>query len=285
MATAHIHMKGHPLRLLDHYQVPGKKAAEFAALISRQSIASLEKMAGVSKKRVKDMGVAALTMEILFEKIRPKQLIFSGTGLREGLLFDQLTPAVQRQDALIASSAKVALKISRFDDLKAFKILSAWIAPLFSNQNEEFSRLLEASCLLSDASWFEHEDYQAEHAFQRLLVMPFYGIDHAGRAFLALSQYVRYKGRHEFDHVTKPAQKLLDDQMIDQAVVAGLAQHIGYLLTGGALSLLRQTELKMTPKQLILELKDKSGMLNADVVREALEELAKKLAREPVIRD
>ncbi|MBI3440852.1 MAG: Ppx/GppA family phosphatase [Proteobacteria bacterium] len=290
MAMAHIYMTKHPLKLLDHYQIDGRKASEFAALISRQSMASLEKIVGLSKKRVKDMGVAALAMECLFEKIRPRQLIFSGTGLREGLLFDQLKPATQRQDALIASCTKIALKISRFDDLRGFKDLFTWTQPLFEKKDAGFKRLLEASCLLSDTSWFESEDYQADHAFERILVMPFYGIDHADRAFLAVSQFVRYRGylrrgsrAQEPTEVTRPAQKLLDGDWVDLAMIAGLAQRIGYLLTGGALGLLQHTELRATPKQLYLKLNDKASALNAEVIREALQALAKLMGKEAVV--
>jgi exopolyphosphatase/guanosine-5'-triphosphate,3'-diphosphate pyrophosphatase len=147
---------------------------------------------------------------------------------------------------------------------------------------------MEASCLLSDTGWFEHEEYQASHAFERILVMPFYGIDHPGRAFLAITQYVRYKGyvRRDGHHeeVIKPALKLLADRTIDQAAIIGLAQRMGYLLTGGALALLRQTELELTPKQLILKLNENSDALNADVIHEAMKALADKMGREAVIK-
>ena len=287
MATAHMHMSQYPFRLLDHYQVDGKKAVEFAAKLARETPAALEKTVGLSKKRLRDVSVAALAMESLFEKITPRRLIFSGTGLREGLVYDQLSPVIKHHDALISGCAKIALKISRFDDLKAFKILTNWMKPLFAGQDENFMRLMEASCLLSDTGWFEHEEYQASHAFERILVMPFYGIDHPGRAFLAMTQYVRYKGyvRRENYHedVIRPALKLLADRTIDLAAQIGLAQRMGYLLTGGALTLLRQTELELTPKQIILKLNDNADMLNADVIRDAMQALAEKMGREAII--
>lgn len=269
MAKAQMLLVKHPLLVLDHYAIDSKKAMEFAGLISRQSPASLERAVGFSKKRVKDMNVAALVMERLFDKIAPSRLVFSGTGLREGMLYDQMPPAVKRQDALITSCAKIALRISRFDNLRDFNVLARWVEPLFAGQDANFLRLLEASCLLSDSSWFEHEDYQAEHAFQRLLVLPYYGIDHWGRSFLALSQYVRYNGP-ELGELTKGAQKILGEDGVKLAVVAGLAQKMGYLLTGGALGLLKHSELKVTAKNISLTLKDN---LDAEVIGDALEEL------------
>jgi exopolyphosphatase/guanosine-5'-triphosphate,3'-diphosphate pyrophosphatase len=245
MGKAHMQMTQYPLPLLDHYKLEGKKATAFAGLMVQKSPTALEKSSGMSKGRVRDMGVAALAMEVLFKKIRPSHLVFSGTGLREGVLFDQLAPAVRQQDALIASCEKIAGGAGHF--------LNDWIKPLFAGQDAEFLRWLQASCLLSDIARFEHEDHQAEQAFRRILVMNLYGIDHPGRAFLALSQYVRYKGKLQPD-ITGSVGKLLDRKTLNLAVTAGLAQRLGYGLTGGELELLQQTQLRLTSKQLRKEI-------------------------------
>lgn len=281
MARAHMRLVDHPVLMLDHYTVPGKKASEFADLLSKQSEDSLKDTLGLMEKRVHDIAVASLAMRRVFEILQPARLIFSGTGLREGMLYDQLAPAVQQEDALIASCEKVALQVSRFNDHGGFEALEKWMAPLFAGLDARTLRLLKASCLLSDIGWFEHEDYQASHAFERILVMPFYGIDHAGRAFLALTQYVRYGGEEEDTH--EITGKLFDDDMAAIAVVAGLAQSTGYLLTGGALSLLKESELIVGEKTLTLKLHAKSHMLNAEVVGKAFNKLCKATGLEAVI--
>lgn len=263
MAKAHIYQSGHPLKLLDHYQIEGKKAAAFAGAISRQDQSSLKKTTGLPDKRLKDMAVAALAMERVFRILRPRQLVFSGTGLREGVLFGRLKPSVQKQDALLASCAK-------FSTDQGAGVLASWIKPLFTGQGAESLRLLQASCLLSDLGRFDHEDYQAEQAFRRTLVLPLYGIDHAGRAFLALSQYVRYRGDGDISRVAEVTEKLLDKKMTKLAVIAGLAQHLAYLLTGGALETLKNVQLKVVPKHLIL----KTDALNAGAVGDVLAELS-----------
>lgn len=278
MARAHMRMEKHPMLMLDHYTIDGKRASAFADLISRQSEAALKKTMGIMEKRVHDMGVAALAMRRLFEVLQPARLIFSGTGLREGLLVDQLAPDLQQQDALIASCEKIALQGSRFSDHDGFAALERWLAPLFTNADARTKRLLKASCLLSDIGWFEHEDYQARHAFERILVMPFYGIDHAGRAFLALTQYVRYGG--DARDVRDVTSKLLDEKQVTAATVAGLAQSTGYLLTGGALGLLKDADFIVTPKLITLKLRAKSHMLNAEVVGKALAALADTMGRD-----
>lgn len=291
LGRAHMMMSKHPLVVLDHYAVTAKKAHEFAGLISRQSRASLEKTPGLSKKRVEDMSVAALAMERLFDKISPSRLIFSGTGLREGLLYTQLKTAQQKQDPLVASALKVARRISRFDDIGGFKRLMLWMAPLFEDEDPQIARYLEASCLLSDTGWFEHEDYQAEHAFERILVMPFYGIDHRGRVFLALAQYVRYQGdffvaasEKTPDHIARIVRKTLDEKDRHLATRMGLLLRMGYLLTGGALSLLKDASFKLTPKKLVLSLRKDADMLNAHVIDESLTEVARMMGRGAVVQ-
>lgn len=281
MARAHIRMTGHPLRVLDHYTVAGTAARDYAALLSRQSLASLEKTEGLSKKRVRDMGAAALAMEELFAEITPARLVFSGTGLREGLLYDRLPPAVQRQDALLASCRKVAHRISRFDDLSGFQALVRWMVPLFPGADAALARLLEAACLLSDTGWFEHEDYQAKHAFERMLVLPLYGIDHAGRAFLALTQYVRYGGSGG-DETVHVARRVLPDEVFHAAVVAGHAQRLAYLLTGGALTLLSGSAFDVSPGEISLAFtRGGSDALNAEIIGEELQSLAAVMGKKP----
>ena len=112
---------------------------------------------------------------------------------------------------------------------------------------------------------------------ERVLVMPFYGIDHAGRAFLALSQYVRYGG--EAGDTADIVAKLIGKEQIAAATTLGLAQSTGYLLTGGALGLLKDSTLSVTPKTVKLSLRAKSHMLNAEVVGKALQQLAKAMGR------
>ncbi len=273
MAKAHMRLSDHPLLVLDHYSIPGNKALDYASLLTRQSLSSLEKTAGLSKKRLRDMGVAALTLQALLERTHAARLVFSGTGLREGLLYERMPPSLQKQDALIVSCRKIAHKISRFDDISAFGVLALWMEPLFPDAQAPFLRLLEAACLLSDTGWFEHEDYQAAHAFERILVLPFYGLDHAGRAFLALTQYVRYGGRSG-DSAVQAARRILSDELFHHAVVVGHAQKLAYLLTGGALSLLARSKLSVRDQNICLELGVRSGALNAEIIADALQDIA-----------
>lgn len=263
MAKTHMNFSGHPLKVLDHYAIDAKKAAEYAGLLSHQSKRSLERTAGISKKRVEDMAVAALVMQRLFLRLQPARVIFSATGLREGLIYDALSPRLQRQDALIAGCRKMAPGLGRFDDPGTYDLLFKWLQPLFTEASPSFWRLLESACLLSDTEWLTQEDHRAEQAFQRILIAPFYGIDHAGRGFIAQTEYVRYAGGLPEGATADPA-----------AVIAGLGLRAAYCLTGGALELLKYATLDVTPKRLSLHLKGPGRALDAEIVHAAMADLA-----------
>jgi exopolyphosphatase/guanosine-5'-triphosphate,3'-diphosphate pyrophosphatase len=248
MAKAHIHMIKYPIRTLDHYCINGENALDFIKLIIKQNPTSIEKTVGLPRKRVHDIRVAAIAMLELFKRIKPSSLVFSGTGLREGLLFEQMSDEVRSHDFMVESCKKLVADHCRSDDENSLNYLYQWMEPLFKKDAQTL-RLLRASCYLSDISFFDHEEYQAEHAFNRILVMPFYDITHRERAFLALTQHVRYKGflkrNYKGKNRAEPLARLLHNFLtkdeIDLAFAMGMLMHIAYLLTGGELSLLQSS--------------------------------------------
>jgi exopolyphosphatase/pppGpp-phosphohydrolase len=51
-------------------------------------------------------------------------------------------------------------------------------------------RLQDAACLLSDIGWRAHPDYRGEQSLNVIAHAAFSGVDHAGRAFLALTVFI-----------------------------------------------------------------------------------------------
>lgn len=277
IGKAHLGVTKHPLPVLDHYAVEGGQAAAFAEMISKQSMAQLKKKFGMVEKRLHDMGVAALAMYRVFRVLKPARLVFSGTGLREGLMYDRLSPARKKQDALLEGSGKIALHAGRFSDLKPYAALEKFIVPLFSKEGRDVQRLAAAACRLSDICWFEHEDVQASYALSRALTAPLYGVSHSGRAFLGIALALRYGEDAKAASLTALHGVL--DGLDTPAVTAGRALHLAHLLTGGDLLLLSKASLKATPKTLTLHLAGQARALRAENVDKALAALAEGMGR------
>jgi exopolyphosphatase/guanosine-5'-triphosphate,3'-diphosphate pyrophosphatase len=218
--------------------------------------------------------------------LKPKEALFTATGLREGTLYDQLSPHIKKQDPLLSGCQKIAIQTSRFGTERTLLSLAKWAEPIFIKNLDGQMRILKAACLLSDFGWFEHEDHRAMHAYYRILRMPLYGMDHGTRAKLALSAYVRYRGyirENRNDGITAAAQSVLTKKQVNQAVTLGLLMRLAYVLTAGSLDLLKYTELKITDKVLRLVLTDKATHLKGEIIQDSLDLLAKRLGRRAII--
>jgi exopolyphosphatase/guanosine-5'-triphosphate,3'-diphosphate pyrophosphatase len=191
-------------------------------------------------------------------------------GLREGCLFDVMPAAVQRQDPLIVAADEAAALNPRF--VVDGRALHAWLQPLFRKSEHELARLRLAACLMSDIAWNEHPDYRAEIAFLRLLRMPVVGVDHPGRAFIALAVHTRYAGTAE-GGPTAPAWQLLDEDRIREAWRLGLALRLAFALSGGAPGVLKRVRLKRDGDQLRLKVPRSLATMIGEAVERRFEDL------------
>lgn len=275
-AIARLHMEHthYPLHIIHQYTIGGREAETFFDIIGRQSRKSLERVTTITRKRLELVSSAALILRKLVAIAAPQRVIFSAFGLREGYAYG-LTPAWEREpDPLIAACAAIARRESRFR-LDGDR-LQEWTAPLFPNQSEETWRVHRAACWLSDIAWFEHPDYRAEQAFTRSLRMPFGGISHADRVFVAAVLHARYGGPAD-DVVKEPTRQLLDDRAAGKARVLGLALRLAYTLCGGTIDLLSETWLGLEAGSLVLEIPPVGSLFLGETVQRRFDALARAL--------
>jgi exopolyphosphatase/guanosine-5'-triphosphate,3'-diphosphate pyrophosphatase len=271
LAKVHMAKRDHPIHVIQHYAVPGEDLAELADLIARQS--SLERMPGVSKRRLEALPWASTVLVALYDLLAPETVVFSAGGLREGHLFDLLPAEDQSADPLIAACRDSAERIDRFGFGDVGR-MAGWIDPLFAGEPPGFDRLRLAAALLSDIGWAEHPDYRAEHAFLRVLRLHAGGLDHVERAQLAIATYVRYGGSPG-GGPTGPALTLLSEEERAWTHRLGQALRLAHTLTGGAPEVLARTTLEVGDDGLWLRLPPGAETLGGDVVRRRLDAVAK----------
>ncbi len=158
----------------------------------------------------------------------------------------------------------------------------AWTSPLFPSETPAERRLRESACLIADVGWSEHPDYRSEHAFHKALRLPAVGIDHAGRAFLALVLAARYGGAVR-SKALKAAGRLLGNGAAERAEVLGLALRLAIDLSGGASGVLSQSRLELDDKRVSLVLSSGAQIYAGDVVGRRLEPLAAALERKAAV--
>jgi exopolyphosphatase/guanosine-5'-triphosphate,3'-diphosphate pyrophosphatase len=248
-ARLHMEQAGYPLHIIHHYDIPSDEARAVARLIAVQSAKSLEKMPGVSRRRVDTLPLACLALDRLLAALKPRNVIFSAFGLREGFYYSRLSEAERARHPLIAFAEEQGAGWRRFD-LSPQEIFD-WLTPVFAGESDAERILRIAACHLSDISWNDHPDYRAEQAYVRVLHLPAPGMSHRDRAILAMTMAYRYKSDSK-SGMLDTALRLADGKGRSFARRLGACLRLAYNLSGGAPGLLPQVELRRTERELRL---------------------------------
>ena len=182
---------------------------------------------------------------------------------------------------MISQCRAFAVRASRFGDTG--DELADWMAPLFDEESPEDGRLRLAACLLSDVAWRAHPSYRAARAFEEVFQAPVVGIDHAGRAFVALAIHARYNGTGDAP-VTEPARTLVEQAVVEQAKLVGVSLRLGLTLSGGAPGVLARTRLERSAGEVTLHLRREDSHLNSELVERRLASVARCLDLAPRCR-
>jgi exopolyphosphatase/guanosine-5'-triphosphate,3'-diphosphate pyrophosphatase len=272
-ALARIHMEqtGYPLAIVHHYTLDREEARDLAGVIGSANRRALERMPGISRRRVDDMPFAAVVLRRLLRATGARRVVFSANGLREGWFMELVSETVRAEPPLLAAGQEMAARYGRSPSLPP--ALLDWTAPLFSDETPEALRLREAACWLSDIGSHDHPEYRAQQAFFRVLRAPGVALDHHARAFLALTLALRYEAEPDMGFLDT-ARMLLDFASLRRAEILGTGLRLAYTLSGGTAELLAGTRLLRGQGRLTLILQEGSGVFAGDSVTRRLDRLA-----------
>lgn len=277
VARMFIEQTNYPLHVIDNYVLEAREARRLSDVIARLSPATLAKVTTIPSRRAETLPYAALVLSALIEIADPARVVFSGFGMREGKLLTSLPPAMRRQDPLLSGAAMLAERGGRF--FIGADEIDRWLDPLFPSDRKPESRLRRAAALLSDLGWTEHPDYRGEHAFHRVLRLPFAGLTHAERVYLAIAVFVRYNGSID-SSVVRPVIGLLEKDAREKASALGLALRLAHTISGGAPGILGRTRLRVGKNALVLQVpKDRAGFAGETVERR-LKTLGRSIGKE-----
>lgn len=228
-AIARIDMlrQGYPLKVLHEYRMTAKDVRETAKFLEKNDLEKLRNQAGVSSSR---MALVPFAMDVLLRLIRtfkPKDIAISSYGIREGLLYEQMSQRLRNRDPLIEASRFAEAKDARLPGFG--KVLFDFVLPLFRSVPHQRERLIKAACLLHDVSWRAHPDYRAEVCFDNVTRANLGGLKHSERVFIGLALQHRYRNKREGNRF-EPIYDLLDGKSQKQAEILGKAMRFGAML-------------------------------------------------------
>jgi exopolyphosphatase/guanosine-5'-triphosphate,3'-diphosphate pyrophosphatase len=211
--------------------------------------------------------------------------VVSALGVREGLLYSLLDDATQAQDPLIAAAKELNLLRSRSprhgEELVAWS--DAFMASTGIDETVEERRLRHAACLVADIGWRAHPDYRGEQSLNIIANAAFVGIDHHGRAYMALANYFRHAGLSE-DELSPRLREVATTRILDRARILGGLMRVGYILSAAMPGVLPRVPLRVEQGRLTLDVPEDLEGLTGDRVNARMRALAKLIGREPVVR-
>ena len=253
LAKKQMEAEDYPLRIVHGYRLSRSRALEMTREIAGMPPDSLRSLWILGRNRVESAPYAAALLKSLLKKTGVNDLMFCTYGLREGCIYDDLSPEQRSLDPLVVMCEEIALKMGRsVGDGEAF---CGWIEAAMPDEYAGDSRLRLAACHLSDIGISEHPEYRAEQVFLRILRMPFVGITHPERVRVALSVASRHAATGNLIRRWEVSEFLSGDD-VEEARVTGLALRLAYTVSGGVARILESTRLERAGEKITLHMPD-----------------------------
>jgi exopolyphosphatase/guanosine-5'-triphosphate,3'-diphosphate pyrophosphatase len=266
----HMQVSGYPLTILSNYHMPPDTPVQLTALVNDPT--ALAQTRVVPAARIAALPGATALLAGLVRLLEPSQLVTSIYGLREGLLFDQLSEAERQQDPLISATRFEGERLARFPFHG--DALADWIAPVFAGQSKTDARLCRAACLLADSVWNVNPEYRADHALDLALDGNWPGVVASDRAVIAAALWTVHAGKKSLPEMLT---QLAEPGALAQGVIWGLAIRLAQRLDGGTGGALADSLIDGDNDILRLHLSRQSVRLRSNSVQRRLQILGEAL--------
>jgi len=284
IARLHMFQRGYPLHVMHGYTLPAREVLEFCRLLQRSDTATLSNIEVVSDARRGLMSYGALVLEHIIRAGNPSQVMISALGVREGLLYSQLSEEEQKRDPLLVAAEE--LNVVRARSAPHGHELAAWtdrfVASTGFDETADEKRLRHAACLLSDIGWRAHPDYRGEQSLNVIAHAAFVGIDHPGRAYIALAVFFRHVGLLD-DAMSPRLRELATPRLLDRARILGAAMRVAFLVSAGMPDVLARAPLEVSQGKLVLTLAGELADLSGERLMGRMRALGRVLGREAMI--
>ncbi|WP_198283270.1 Ppx/GppA family phosphatase [Sphingomonas sp. PAMC 26617] len=278
LARLDMHVNSYPLPVIHQYAMPRSAIDRLGRTISHVNKAWLRAVPGLSAGRAATLGDADALLAVLLKHLGTETTIVSAFGLREGLLYGALDPAVRAQDPLIVATRDEGQRHGRFAEHG--DLLDTWIAPLFPRDAPDMARLRLAACLLADVGWRANPEFRAERGVEVALHGNWVAVDARGRAVMAQALFTSLGGGTD---TPAPLAMLAPAIDLKRAVLWGLAMRLGQRMSGGLAGPLQRTRLIDDGSLLTLKVAPEDRVLYSETVERRHGALATALGRKAAV--
>lgn len=268
IAKMHMKLHSYPLPILHEYRLVRRHIDEIVALFSSMTLDEIGDLPGIPSKRAGTMLPAAMMLQQIMQIADIPRVVFSVSGIREGLLYERLSSKHQKIDPLFASAADLALLAGRHG--RYADELFQWMQPLFIHESAQHERLRYALCVLSELAWTVDPNFRSEWAYNRVVQSSIKGVTHRERVMLAMALYHRYQVKWRQD---RREMVLLDERDRLWAQCVGIAANLAFHLSGGQQGNLHHGRLDVSAGMVTLSLDKEAKPLRTETLEKRLEGL------------
>ena len=284
LARLHMRQRNYQLHVMHNYVIPSRDALEFARLVERVEADALSSIEAVSSARRPLLAYGAVVLEEIIRRAGPKEIVVSALGVREGLLYESLNETERAEDPLISAAREFNTLRSRApthaDEL--FEWTTQLLRSTHLEESGEEARLRHAACLLSDIGWRAHPDYRGEQSLNLIANANFIGIDHPGRAYLALAASYRHIANE--DEIGPVLRSLVSPRLLDRARILGAAMRVAYIVSAAMPGVLPRAPMVCQKGKVVLMLPPDLADLNSDRLQNRLKQFSKLIGGDPEVQ-
>ena len=232
LARLHMMAVGYPLQVMHGYKLDPEKHVDFLKKVASGEIKDIKGVERISKSRRTLLPFGATVLLEVMRVAKPSEIVISANGVREGYLQSLLEEPERSADPLIAAAEDLAILRSR--SVAHARELAEWSGPAFAalgiTETEDEARYRRAACLLADIGWRAHPDYRGLQSLNIISHGAFVGVDHPGRAYIALANLFRHEGLFD-DALSPEMRELATARYVRLAQLLGGLLRVVYLLT------------------------------------------------------
>jgi len=274
LAKLHMRQSGYPLRVMHNYVVEADEMADFLRPLRTGVASAASGIEVVARARQPLLPYGAIVLSEVLRRGKPRRVVISALGLREGHLYARLDTAMRAEDPLIAAARELATLRSRSprhaEELIAFS--GETLQALGIPETEDEARLRAAACLLSDIGWRAHPDDRGEQSLHAIAQGAFVGVDHPGRAYIALAVYHRYAGLGD-ERFGRAIRELAPMRYLERARAVAASLRLAFVLSAASPGVIDRIHLRRQAKRLVLVLPQSLGALAGSRVESRLAQL------------
>ncbi len=232
LARLHMNATGYPLNVMHHYEMGIDASADFLAQVASADTDRIRGIERISKSRRALLPYGAAVLQEIIRIARPSKIVVSALGVREGYLYQLLSQEQQAEDPLLSAADELAVLRAR--SATHARELADWAGETFAAfgiaETADEARYRRAACLLADIGWRAHPEYRGTQSLNIIAHASFIGIDHPGRAMIALTNMFRHDGIYD-DLVTPEMRVMATPRYVERAKLLGAMMRVVYLLT------------------------------------------------------